>query len=156
MIPRNITQIDSCTGEELSGCMVWIPDRPKLKEGWMMTFQKSLEEIAKDPDLTGEHLRIFMYLCARLDFENWIQQSQKEIAEALGMQKQNVSRAIKLLVQKYIILVERKGTSATKCYRLNPYYGWRGKVRNLTEYHREKMETTLKAVEKLDTPTPIT
>ena len=128
-----------------------------------MTFQKSLEEIAKDPDLTGEHLRIFMYLCARLDFENWIQQSQKEIAEALGLQKQHVSRAIRMLTQKQIISVERKGSSTSKCYRLNPHYGWRGKVRNLTEYHKEKTATILRAIdgsknisEQPDTPAPIT
>ena len=75
--------------------MVWIPHRPKLTEGGLWHFQDSFIELAKDQELTLEHKNILLYLFGRLDFENFIQQSQSEIAESLGMQKQNVSRAMK-------------------------------------------------------------
>ena len=69
-----------------------------------MAFQDSFIELAKDQELTLEHKNILLYLFERLDFENFIQQSQSEIAESLGMQKQNVSRAMKTLIQKQIVL----------------------------------------------------
>ena len=53
-----------------------------------MAFQDSFEEIAKDPEMTGETYKVLMYLYSKLDFENFIQQSQMDIAEGLGIQKQ--------------------------------------------------------------------
>ena len=47
------------------------------------------------------------------------------------MHKENVSRAIKLLVSKKII-VEGPKLGRTKTYRLNSNYGWRGQVKNLS------------------------
>ena len=85
---KYVEQIDKRTGEVMDGCMVWIPHRPKLTERWFMAFQDSFIELAKDQELTLEHKNILLYLFGRLDFENFIQQSQSEIAESLGMQKQ--------------------------------------------------------------------
>ena len=84
---KHVEQIDSQTGEVMQGCMVYIPYRPRLTERWFMAFQDSFEEIAKDEDLTGETFRVLFYLYSKLDFENFIQQTQKEIAEGLRMQK---------------------------------------------------------------------
>ena len=56
-----------------------------------MAFQDSFEEIAKDPEMTGETYKVLMYLYSKLDFENFIQQSQMDIAEGLGIQKQRAS-----------------------------------------------------------------
>ena len=102
-----------------------------------MAFQDSFEEIAKDPDMTGENYRVLMYLYSKLDFENFIQQSQKDIAEGLGMRKEHISRAMKLLTAKQIVL-EGPKISRSKCYRLNPDYGWKGKVKHLDAYRREE------------------
>ena len=41
-----------------------------------MAFQDSFIELAKDQELTLEHKNILLYLFGRLDFENFIQQSQ--------------------------------------------------------------------------------
>ena len=45
---------------------------------------------------------------SKLDFENFIQLSQKEIIEILGINKSNVSKAIKLLTRKQIVLEGQK------------------------------------------------
>ena len=76
---KYVEQIDKRTGEVMDGCMVWIPHRPKLTERWFMAFQDSFIELAKDQELTLEHKNILLYLFGRLDFENFIQQSQSEI-----------------------------------------------------------------------------
>lgn len=143
---KHIEQIDPETGEVLQGCMVWIPQRPKLTERWFMAFQDAFEEIAKDPELTLEPKNVLFYLYSKLDFENFIQQTQKEIAEALGMKKENVSRAIKLLTAKQIVL-EGPKVGKSRCYRLNPNYGWKGKVKTLQEHRKEQFRVIQGGIE---------
>ena len=104
-----------------------------------MAFQDAFEEIAKDPELTLEPKNVLFYLYSKLDFENFIQQSQADIAEGLGIKKQQVSRAMKMLIAKQIIL-EGPKSRTIKCYRLNPNYGWKGKVKTLQEARREQLK----------------
>lgn len=102
-----------------------------------MAFQDAFEELAKDKEITSEPRRVLDYLFSKLDFENYIQQSQQDITKALGMHKSQVSEAIKLLVRKQIVL-EGPKVGRSKCYRLNPNYGWKGKIKNLKEYQKEQ------------------
>jgi hypothetical protein len=149
MAERTVCQFDTLTGEVMKGCLVYIPARPKLSGGWFMVFQEAFEALAKDPDLTGETWRILSYLFSKLDFENDIHLAQKDIAEALNMRKQNVSRAMKLLCDKQIVLKGPKvGRAST--YHLNAYYGWKGKVKNL----KEARKAQLKVIDGGKSPSP--
>ena len=103
----------------------------------ILTFQDSLITIAKDKELTGEMKSVLFFLMGNLEFENYITIKQVEIAKQLEMQKTNVSRAMRLLVGKSIILKVREGT--TTGYKLNPTYGRKGKVENM-EKAKEQME----------------
>lgn len=149
---KYIEQIDRKTGEVMQGCMVYIPYRPKLTERWFMAFQDTFEELAKDPELTLEPKNVLLYLFSKLDFENFIQLSQKEIAEALKMHKEQISRAMKLLTGKQIIL-EGPKVGRSKCYRLNPHYGWKGKVKNLQTERRSHLRAIEGGLGKKD-PNP--
>ena len=134
---RDIVQYDSRTGELLDGVIVYcgVKSNP-YGGGWIMNSQDALKIISKDPDLTKYALRVFLRMCADLDFENWIHISQKGIAEELNLKTSNVSAAIKQLTQKGILLRgEKLGRSFS--YRLNPDYGWKGKVKNLNQYRKE-------------------
>ena len=135
---KYVEQVDRETGEVMQGCMVYLPYRPRITERWFMAFQDTFIEIAKDPGMTGETMKVLMYLFGKLDFENFIQQSQIDIAEGLGMQKQNVSRAMRVLTSKQIVL-EGPKVGRSKCFRLNPNYGWKGKVKTLQEARREQL-----------------
>lgn len=138
MKPRRIASIDQDTGEVLEGVVVYcgVKQNPYSK-GWVMNSQEALELLASDQDLTKESLRVLMFLMARLDFENWIQVTQIEISEKLGIKKPNISTAISLLEKKGIILRGPK-IGRTYAFRLNPYFGWKGKVKNLNDYRREE------------------
>ena len=104
-----------------------------------MIFQDMLIEIAKDREMTGETCRVLMYLLGRLDFENHIHATQGDAAAALGLQKTNVSRAVKTLCDKGILLKGAKvGRSAT--YQLNSTYGWKGKVKNFESERRQRFK----------------
>lgn len=137
---KNIIAIDKNTGEKIEGVVVicGLKINPYAK-GWIMGSQEALKELAADTDLTGESYKVLLYLLAILDFENWIQIQQKKIAKDLNMHKQRISRSIKKLEEKKIIIRgDRIGKSFA--FRLNPYYGWKGKVKNLEDY-RNKKET---------------
>jgi predicted transcriptional regulator len=131
--------VNTKTGEIKDGYFVYVA-YPKAKirnERWMMTFQDSLIVIAKDKELTGEVKSVLFFLMGNLEFENYITIKQVEIAKQLEMQKTHVSRAMKLLVDKSIILKVKEGS--TTGYKLNPNYGWKGKVEN-REIAKNKME----------------
>ena len=103
----------------------------------MIILQKALEELAIDDDLTGKTYKVLLVIMGRLDFENWIQISQTEIAEKLKMKLPHVSRAISLSIKKRIILRGPK-LGRSYAFRLNPDFGWKGKVKNLNDYRREE------------------
>jgi len=137
------------TGELLEGVIVLCSakNNPYTK-GWLMASQEALKLIAKDKDIKGETFRVFLYLIGILDFENWIYIPQKEISEYLEINKTNISRSIKILLQKEIIIKgDRLGKSYT--FRLNPYFGWKGKVKSLEEYREEKEKEKRELLKKI-------
>ena len=111
--------------------------KTKLTERWFMAFQDAFEELAKDREITNEPRRVLDYMFSKLDFENFINKPE-EIIEILGINKSNVSKAIKLLTRKQIVLEGQK-VGRSRCYR-QPNYGWKGKVKNLQEYRREQFK----------------
>jgi predicted transcriptional regulator len=114
----------------LKGLVYMAYPKPKIKGvRWMMTFQDSLEIIAMDKEMTGQTLKVMLLLMGNLEFENYITIKQVAIAEKLGMDKADVSKAMRLLVGKGIILKVKEGT--TTGYKLNPHYGWKGSVTNM-------------------------
>ena len=141
---RKIASFDQDTGEILKGVIVYcgVKQNP-YSTGWMMNSQDALELLASDRDLTKESLRVLMFLMARLDFENWIYITQKEMAEILGVKKQNISKAISLLEEKNIILRGPK-LGRSNAFRLNPYFGWKGKVKNLEDYRKKEEDQYFK------------
>lgn len=136
---RKIEQVDLATGEIMQGCMVWVPQRPKVQEDFFMIFQNALIDLAKDRELTLEPKNVLLFLLGKLDFENFIHVSQQAIAGELGMNSSHVSRAMKILTDKQIVLTGPKH-GRLKCYRLNPNYGWKGKVKNLRNHQEELRE----------------
>jgi CRP-like cAMP-binding protein len=78
--------------------------------------------LAIDTELDGVDLRVFLYLTSSLDFENFLQVRQLEIAEALGRRKEHISRSMAKLKAKGVVIAGPKvGRSAV--WRLNPDYG---------------------------------
>ena len=138
MKAKKIASIDRDTGEILEGVVVYcgVKQNP-YSTGWIMNSQEALKLLATDKDLKGETYRVLLLLLSQLDFENWIQITQKEIAETLEIKKQNVSKAVLLLEGKGIILRGPK-IGRTYAFRLNPDFGWKGKVKNLNDYRNKE------------------
>jgi hypothetical protein len=92
---------------------------------WFIMAQDALVALAKDNDLTGRSLRVLLYLLGRLDFENFIQVAQIEIADDLNLHKQAVSNCVSVLEKKGIIIRGPK-RSRSSSFRLNPNFGYKG------------------------------
>ena len=122
---------DKNTGEVLDDKVPMLVSRRRTAftglygEQFMIVAQQALANIASDREITGEVSRVFMYLFSKLDFDKYIQVPQVEIVKALGINKQNVSRSIKTLERKGILL-EGPKHRRSKFWRLNPEYGYKG------------------------------
>ena len=133
---KNLGTIDLDTGEILLGIPVYLQAKVKWREGFFMGIQEAFLELAKDRELSGRPKDVLMYLFGKLAFENYICVQQKEIAEELNIDKGHISKYLKLLLKKGIILTGPK-LGRTTSYRLNSNYGWKGKIKNLS-VEREK------------------
>ena len=135
---QKVVSINQDTGEILEGVIVYfgIKYNPYGK-GWIMTSQEALEILASDEDLSKDAYKVLIFLMSQLNFENWVQITQREIAEKIKIDKSNVSKAISLLLKKEILI---KGQKIGRSYelRLNPYFAWKGKVKSLKQYRKEK------------------
>lgn len=124
---------DRVTGEELEGTPVYVAGKAKWrKDGWFVGFQDAFGILATDKEMTGEVLRVWMHLMSRLGFENFIVVEQKEIAVALTLQKTHISRSIKILVEKGLLIKGPKIGRSTS-YRLSLDIAWKGSAK---EYNK--------------------
>lgn len=84
----------------------------------------------------GAAVRVLTQLIKSRNCDNLVILSQREIAEAAGVDKATVNRTIKLLIGKRIVVQIRGGV-----YQLSPGMIWRGthdkRMRVLVEYERE-------------------
>ena len=104
--------------------------RPKQTSAFPRHFsmnQGALRSLAKA--LTGEQFKGLMLMLADRDYEIFIQIAQADIAEILGMQKTNDSRADRALRDVGEIFEEPK-VGRSKIYRLTEQFGWKGIVTN--------------------------
>ena len=135
------TQVDESTGEVINGFVAVI--RPKQKSSFERHFtmnQAALLSIANE--LNHDQTRVLLALLADLDYENYIQVAQIDIASALGMQKTHVSRAVKGLLERKIVL-EGPKVGRSKTYRLNPQYGWKGTISN----HKQALKNGMSVIQ---------
>ena len=70
-----------------------------------------------------------------------IQVNQAEVSEQVGMNRHNVNRSIKKLIELGVIL-EGVKIGISRSYRLNPNFGWKGSAKG----HREALHEHLKVI----------
>ena len=128
-----IASLDLNTGEIMDdGIMVYVKGKVRWHEGFFMGIQDAFIRMSGDREMTADMLRVWMNLLGRLGFENWIVIPQKEVAESVGMQRSNVSRAINKLVAKGLLIKGPKiGRSSS--YKINSHYAWKGTIKNLSK-----------------------
>ncbi len=83
--------------------------------------------LALEPGIGLVAHRVFHYLCFILEFDNWIDISNVWIAEKMGLKREQVSRALKTLEQKGLLIRGEKVGRHYK-WRLNPEATWKGRA----------------------------
>ena len=127
--------VDTQSGELIDGVIpVLLLGKAKIRD-FFMGNQIGFKELAKDKEIRGAPRSVLDYLMGILDYENDLRVSQVEIANELNMGRNRVSEAVKVLVNKKIILKGPKH-GCSWSYRLNHKYGWKGKVKNLDKRKR--------------------
>jgi DNA-binding transcriptional regulator GbsR (MarR family) len=141
--------VDKYTGEEFGFPVIVGRKRNPYGKGWVMNSQEAMVSVAKDKDIKGETHRVLWFIGGILDFENWVQISVTEIAKELGMHQPDVSKAMKVLEDKQIILRGPK-VGRSYAFMLNPNFGWKGKVTNLEDYRRKEWDDESKRLKLVD------
>ena len=139
---RHMQQIDHQTGEVVEGFVAYVvPKRKKrISERMDGNGSESMMMLAQS-NLTGNDMKVMWAMLARLDYENLIQVNQAEVAEQVGMNRHNVNRSIKKLIELGVVL-EGVKIGVSRSYRLNPNFGWKGSAKG----HREALHEHLKIV----------
>ena len=140
--------VDKYTGEEFSFPVIVGRKRNPYGKGWVMNSQEAMVAVAKDKDIKGETHRVLWFIGGILDFENWVQISITEIANELNLKQPHVSRAMKVLEDKQIILRGPK-VGRSYAFMLNPEFGWKGKVTNLEDYRQREWDKETKHLKAL-------
>lgn len=98
----------------------------RLDGRWFMGFVEAMAHSAKNPALKGNDLRVLNYLISIMDFENWIKQTQADLARELNMNQPQVAVSINRLVEQNYLLKEKRGRY--NIYRINANVAWKGKA----------------------------
>lgn len=127
---RIIGHVDQHGEVHENGCFAFIPDKKRTYsnlygDSWMITAQKAFTQLACDPDLNGGELKTFMYLMGKLDFENYILVTKKEVEEQTGYSRKTIIAAFNTLEKKGILIPGPK-FGRTSTWRLDPNYGFKG------------------------------
>ena len=85
-------------------------------------------------NLTGNDMKVMWAMLARLDYENLIQVNQAEVSEQVGMNRHNVNRSIKKLIELGVIL-EGVKIGISPLLQAYPNFGWKGSAKG----HREAL-----------------
>ena len=142
-------------GYNQQGDLLFTKDLNKRKisgYGWIAMFQKKIREVSA-LRLTGETLSVFLNLLGRVEYDNFVHVSLIDVSKEINMLPQNVSRAIRKLLECNIIAEgPRKGQNKT--YILNPRLGIKGrhKKQKLIDYEKAKKEILSKQKSKTDAP----
>ena len=102
--------------------------KPKKKERWCRMFQIKLDEVAKDKDLRGMPLSVYLLMVSKVDYDNICRFPQILIADELGTTAQYVSKSVRLLREKKIISEVKERGTYVKAYSFNPEYVVKGKM----------------------------
>jgi hypothetical protein len=136
---RRLSLLDEKTGE-LINMPVYLNSPHKhptiYGDRWFQMSQDPLLALSKDRELWGLPQAVLLYLCGRLDFDNYVHVPQQEIADHLIASRPKVTKAVSLLVKKGI-LIKGPTIGRSGSYRLNPAYGWKGDNKKAKEYQLE-------------------
>ena len=110
-----------------------------------------------DMKLTARQYRLLFALLEKLEYENFVRVSQKDLAERLGIHVQDVSTGLKVLID-HGVLLEGRRDGRNKTYRFSSEVAFKGReLDRIIAFPRVKDDSTslklLKSKKKIKPPT---
>ena len=99
---------------------------------YVRVFQSSFLDIAHDKDFTRNTLRVFLGILAYIEYEGVFEMSLTALAKDLETTRAEVSKAVKLLVQKGYLKKESKTGMISKYY-LDPSFAFKNRVNHFED-----------------------
>ena len=122
---ENTFAVDKLTGS-IEGQIIPLRKSNLQKETNFFMGDKSLAGVlSRDKELTGQPLKVLLFIISELENGNTFRISQKKVAKELGIDPVRVSAAMRVLILKKIIKRDEVG-GVRGCYLLNPEYFWEG------------------------------
>jgi len=124
---------------------LFAPDKKKFVDGnggWFIQWQETTMLLARNKDLTLTDWRVIAVLQAKLDFDNYVRLSQREIGREIDVAQPNVAASMKRLIGLDVIL-PGPSTRGVRTYRLNPKMLFKGTLRNAVKQRREAPQLTV-------------
>ena len=124
---------------------VMIRGRVPVIPDFVMMFQEVMKRIVVGEGLSLITYRVFCFMVASMEFQNFIGIDIKTMAEDLKVSVPSVDRAMKQLKELNIIISIKDTLDRRRnAYMLNPLAGWKGKARNYV--------SVVKKMKNLQTP----
>jgi hypothetical protein len=126
--------VDDWTGEvQLDASeqkvMLYQPRKNMRGADFVTLYQSDCRRLAQTR-MPSNAWRVLLYIVGSIDYENWVNQAQSVIADELGMQPTEVSKHVKQLVERGLIV--KSDRSYRACYmRLAQDVAWKGTIANL-------------------------
>lgn len=95
---------------------------------YLRVFQCSFLDIACDPDFTKNTFKVFLGILAHVEYEGIFEMSLTALAKELGISRPEVSKAVKLFVEKGYLKKESKSGLASR-YFLDPSFAFKNRVK---------------------------
>ena len=107
--------------------------KEKFKQDWYHGDMAGDREMSQDAHLTCYAWRVWACVNSGLEYRNVVGLTQRQIGEITGIDKANVSRAMRLLVERgYLVKEGREGRNML--FRVCHAYRWRGSAKALREF----------------------
>ena len=113
-------------------------DYDKTVGGWIIMWQEAALRLAADKRLNLTDHRVLAVLNSKLDFENWIRISNKEIGDYLGVARPNISVSMKKLME-IGMLIPGPSVKNIRTFRLDPAFGWKGTIQQGATQRRKAL-----------------
>lgn len=126
---ETVELVNQETGEVVTALPV--VTRATIGGSFFMAMQDGFRMLATQK-LRQDAGRVLLYMLAEMDWENHVRLVQRTIAEALGMDRAQVSRAVAELVKRDILAPVQK-VGRTRFYRMNWAFVWRGNAADLPD-----------------------
>jgi len=153
---REIIHMDDGTRELKSGKYTLVNDEDELQYqpvylftpnkkdygdagGWIIMWQESAMKLAADKRLNLTDHRVMAVLNAKLDFQNWIRISNKDIGDLLGVARPNISVSMKKLTEMGVLILG-PSVKNVRTFRLNPAFAWRGTIQQGATERRKALK----------------